>query len=657
MDFFASQDAARKKTKLLILYFALAVVGLILSLYTVFLFVEHWGNKKSSSRRSSVSQVSARNNRAQQDPPFSFWEPQLFLWSSIGTLVSILIGSGYKTMQLSAGGGVVARDLGGRLVDRDSRDPDERKLLNVVEEMSIAAGMPVPDVYLLEGEDGINAFAAGNTPGDAVIGVTSGCMKTLSRDELQGVMAHEFSHILNGDMKLNFRLIGLVHGILIIALIGRLVLRLALETRSNDSKGNGAKMGFVVLGAAVMALGYLGVFFGQLIKAAISRQREYLADASAVQFTRNPEGIAGALKKIGGISGKSYLRSPNAEEASHMMFGASAKSSAFDSHPPLEDRIKRIAPHWDGTFPVVAMAAITSENARPPLPGMPGGLNPMMAAGMGAVLGSPPPLPKTEMNLGQLNSTDLTRAAHLRAAIPAHWKPLLNQSSSAQSMMFALILSQDDDLRESEITTLKGAVDERTLALTLELQPQVAEYSSTLLIAVIDLAIPALRRLSPEEYGRFIRIMDELMASDQKIDLFEFMVQKILRRHLDLWFQKSPPPGIQYTKIEHVLGAVGTLVSTLANVSGDPAGSFAAGAKTLSDHGANISQSDDAGNWDALDQALDQLEKATPLVKKQILFACGQTVMADGELKNEEAELLRAIADTIGCPIPPFVSI
>ena len=301
MDFFESQDAARQKTGRLVLLFVLAVVSIIVSVYLVV---------------SGALFYTAETEEAR------LWHPELFLAVATATVAVVAGGSLYKIAQLRGGGRVVAEALGGRLIPRDATDPQQRKILNVVEEMAIASGVPVPEVFVMEEEPGINAFAAGKTFSDAAIGVSRGAMKLLTRDELQGVIAHEFSHILNGDMKLNLRLIGVLHGILILAIIGRIVLRSAAFSgggRSRDDKGAGAI--FMILGIGLLAIGYIGVFFGHLIKSAISRQREFLADASAVQFTRNPDGIGGALKKIGGLSYGSKLINGRAEEVSHMCFG------------------------------------------------------------------------------------------------------------------------------------------------------------------------------------------------------------------------------------------------------------------------------------------------------------------------------------------------
>src|SRR5471032_3060906 len=310
-----------------------------------------------------------------EQPQFDLWNPQIFLAVALGTIAIILIGSSYKTMALAAGGSAVSEMMGGRLVKPNSTDPDERKLLNVVEEMAIASGVPVPQVYVMDDEDGINAFAAGHKPGDATVTVTRGCMKILSRDELQGVIVHEFSHILNGDMRLNLRLMGTIFGILCLAIIGRILLQTA--------RGGGRSRGqnpLPILGLALLIIGYIGVFFGRLIQAAVSRQREFLADASSVQFTRNPNGITGALKKIGGLGENgSRLAHAHSEEVSHMFF-SNGISEAFigllETHPPLPGRIRVFDPNFDGKFPYVRYDGLDqppeeiSKPKRAPLPNL-----------------------------------------------------------------------------------------------------------------------------------------------------------------------------------------------------------------------------------------------------------------------------------------------
>jgi Zn-dependent protease with chaperone function len=343
--FFDNQDAARRNTARLVFLFALAVVAINGMLYA----------------------LAVALTGAQQDPHtgqvsvvLQWWQPELLATVSLATLAIVAAGSLYKIAQLRGGGAVVAESLGGTLVTADTGDPDERRLLNVVEEMAIASGTPTPPVYLLRDEPGINAFAAGFTPGDAVVGVTSGCVRQLSRDELQGVIAHEFSHVLSGDMRLNIRLMGVIHGILIIGIIGFFLMRSSMFAGHGRRGRDNSAMAMLAAGVGLMIIGFLGTFFGNLLKASVSRQREFLADASAVQFTRNPEGIAGALKKIGGYEGGSILESPNAPESSHLFFSQGLRSGLqmlFSTHPPLDARIRQLDPSWEGEARAVAAGA------------------------------------------------------------------------------------------------------------------------------------------------------------------------------------------------------------------------------------------------------------------------------------------------------------
>ena len=345
MDFFEHQERARRNTGLLVFYFLIAVTLIVVAVYLVILFL--------------IVGVNSRVEGGEPLPIAGYWDPDVFLYSAGATLVVILLGTFYKTLMLSSGGAAVAGMFGGLPIPTDTTEPRLRRLLNVVEEMSLASGVPVPQTFILE-EKGINAFAAGFKPEDAVIAVSRGAVEQLNRAELQGVIAHEFSHILNGDMRTNIRLMGLIHGILLIALIGYFLFRGTIHSGGGRHRSGGDREGggmgalvIILIGLALMAIGYIGVFFGKLIKSAVSRQREFLADASAVQFTRQPEGIAGALKKIGGFVSGSRIRDPHAEEASHFFF-ANALGTAFfqllSTHPPLPERIRRLDPDFDGDF-------------------------------------------------------------------------------------------------------------------------------------------------------------------------------------------------------------------------------------------------------------------------------------------------------------------
>ena len=361
-NFFQQQDAARRKTFQLVVYFVLAILILIALVYGLLLALSYTGHE-----------------------PVSWWQPELLLIAAPGVALVVGGASAFKVAQLASGGQAVALMMGGKEVPGTTADARQKQLLNVVEEMALAAGVPVPPVYVLD-EPGINAFAAGYAPGDAVVAVSEGCLNYLTRDELQGVVAHEFSHILNGDMRLNIRLIGLIFGIMALSIIGRLLM---FTSGGRSSGRQDSRGGLMLVGLGVFVLGLVGAFFGRLIMAAVSRQREYLADASAVQFTRNPGGIAAALKKIGGLADGSRINNPQAAEAGHMFFAnafaGGGLAGLLATHPPLVERIRRLDLQFDGQFPEVRPVGVNRderEGARPGsvppfgmprLPGLPQG--------------------------------------------------------------------------------------------------------------------------------------------------------------------------------------------------------------------------------------------------------------------------------------------
>ena len=643
MDFFQNQEDARRRTRLLVVLFVLSVVAIIILLYIAAGFATEW-------------------------------KGGLLDWKLLGMIAAVSsgtigLGSGFKILQLSSGGSALARDLGGRAVDPDTTHPDERQLLNIVEEMSLASGIPVPAVWVMDDEEGINAFAAGHTPADAVVGVTRGCMKALSRDELQGVIAHEFSHILNGDMRLNLRLIGVVHGLLIMAIVGRILMRFAAELRGGGSREKGMDPRLVLLlgGIVLLALGYLGVFFGNLIKAAISRQREFLADASAVQFTRNPDSIGGALLKIGGYSYGSQLKTPRADEASHLMFSNAMGSSfaaALSTHPPLEERIKAILPHWDGTWPQVSLPGI---EARPNRAGRHETASGLHQESNFARVERPSrrdhvtaAQARTSMErIGRPTLEEADSARRIGAAIAPELHGLLRDSAGAQAAVFAMLLSDDPAARAREEMALSSLADASTLVTVRHVAAAVGDWHSSQLIAMIDLALPALRRLTPAEYGRFSHIISALIAADGQMDLFEFMLQKVVRRHLDLFFRRTAPPQVVVRSLSDAADETSAVLSAFSALSGPPGSApnqaaLAAASEVLRGPGLSLAPIPAAASLERIDAALDRFDRAVPQVKKQLLYACAAAVFADGQVSSHEAELLRAVADTIGCPVPPY---
>ena len=639
MDFFDRQDKARRKTKLLVFYFVVAVCLLILSVYAAVLAIFAGGEAYDSIGEAS----------------FTLWRPELFFFSIIGTLVVVLIGSVSKTLQLSKGGSAVAEMLDGRLINSNATEAGERKLLNVVEEMAIASGIPVPQVYLLEDEAGINAFAAGYSTGDAAIGVTRGSLKMLSRDQLQGVVGHEFSHILNGDMRLNLRLMGLIFGILCLTVVGRVL----LHTR-------GRKNPLPLLGLALIVIGGLGVLFGRLIQAAVSREREFLADAASVQFTRNPDGLAGALKKIGGLSSGSKLESPHAQEASHLFFANGLRSSVIGlmaTHPPLEERIRALDPAFDGEFPTVtpeiaepsqSLQQLTSQP--PPIPPRPALPPPL-----------PPPLPPAIAaqallpDVGKITTRHLQYAADLQHSLPKILESAARDPLGASALTYALLLSPDPSAREKQLAELSTGTSAQVRDETLRLWPDTQGVQVHTKIPLVDLALPALRQLSPDQFQQFRVAIRTLVESDRQIDLFEYMLQKIVLRHLEPNFVSIPKRATQFYDLKPLAADCGVLLSATAYAgqqeTGQAEAAFARGAQLLSRIAKKEIPFYPKVDCDLsqLDSALERLALAVPQIKKNVLNACAETVAADGIMQGREAELLRAIADSLDCPIPPFI--
>jgi Zn-dependent protease with chaperone function len=655
MDFFERQDKARRKTKWLIIYFAMAVIGMTAAIYIAVLLI--------------FSGVQAHHHRFNYDgapTQLSLWNPQILLEVSLATLAIIGIGSGYKTMALAAGGSAVSEMMGGRLLSPSSTDPNERKLLNVVEEMSIASGVPMPHVYVMDEENGINAFAAGHKPGDATITVTSGCMRLLNRDELQGVIGHEFSHILNGDMRLNLRLMGTIFGILCLAIIGRIL----LQTARGGGRGRGQNP-LPILGLVLLIVGYIGVFFGRLIQAAVSRQREFLADASSVQFTRNPAAITGALKKIGGLGENgSRLSHAHSEELSHMFFG-NGVSEAFigllETHPPLVERIRAFDPNFDGKFPYVRYDGgdqTPAEIPRPKRPPMPGAFGTVLG---GAILASgseeKPPVIRVNSvlpNLGNPTPLHLQYAEQLRDSLPDNIKTAAREPLSAVALIYAILLSDDEPLRVTQLAGIGERFAPPVAATTASLYPDVSAAAKHARLPIVNLAIGALRNLTAEQYSRFSNTLEWLVGSDGKVELFEFVLQKIVTHHLAPKFSQNRPAPVQYYTLKPLVPDCVVVLSALANIGSDVPDeiqkAFGAGAPYLrapADVDLQLSPREQCG-VDAVDAALNRLALAVPIIKKNLLEACAQVVGADGVIVESEAELLRAVSDTLDCPMPPL---
>ena len=645
MNFFESQDRVRKHTAQLVFLFTLAVITLIVMINLLVMVVFGYINSEQLQDGGTLLQ--------QMD-----W--QTFAAVSIGVGVVVLAGSLYKIMALSTGGKVVAEALGGQLIPPNTEDINQRKLLNVVEEMAIASGTPAPPVYLLAEEQGINAFAAGFSPRDAVIGVTQGTIDHLSRDQLQGVIAHEFSHIFNGDMRLNIRLMGVLNGILIIGIIGYYVLYSTSFSRRGRGSGKGAG-GILALAIGLMVIGFAGTFFGGLIKAAVSRQREYLADASAVQFTRDPDGIAGALKRIGGFEFGSKVENPGAPEVSHAFFAQGLSGfmqSLSATHPPLAKRILRIDPHWDGKFD------ISDRTESPGDEGETGGKDAMtreqLAKKVATVVTGAAMADVANVidQIGNPKPETINHARSLLAALSTVIKGAAREPYGARAVIYSLVLDTGQGVRGGQLQHLRTYADSDVFVLTEKLLPEMDGLDIKYRLPLVDIAIPALKQLSLDQYRAFRDNLVTLIEMDARVDLLEWSLQKILFSHLDGQFFRLSRAKSRYSHLGQLKQETELILSVLAYAGqqdqNDIEEAFSAAAKTLEISGLQLVEKNKI-SVSGLDHALKKLEMLKPLAKPKFLKACAASIMRDQKILPVEAELLRAFSGVLDCPMPPIV--
>ena len=621
MDFFLQQDQTRARSLYLTFLFALAILFVAVAVYFAVQMAMYLSMDKLNISMNG----------------FTRFDVQMFLLVTIGTLGVIGVGSLVKLLQLKKGGSYVAEHLGGKRVNRLSADKDEKRLLNVVEEMAIASGVPVPQVYLMAEEKGINAFAAGYSSGDAAIAVTRGCLEKLNREQLQGVIAHEFSHVLNGDMRLNIRLIGLLYGIMVIAIVGRGLLR--GSGRSRNNKGGGQTM---LLALALMVIGYVGQLFGRIIQSAVSRQREFLADASAVQFTRNPGGIAGALKIIGGFSKGSRIESSNAHEASHLFF-STAIQSLFATHPPLDERIRRIDSEYSGhvTAPGAGFEEVSGKSFDSSVS--------MMTADSG----------EARQHVGNLTPQHVAYSSQLLSALPGKIRDELDDLLGATAIVCGLLLDRDAKERDRQIKVLNKIAPAEVIRQVLILEKEINKLKPVFYLPVIELVIPTLRCMSPAQVAGLKRYIQALVEVDGKLTLFEFVLEKIVTHQLDLVYNQSKKQTL-VKRFDLLRPQIVTLLSMLAKSGNtDIQGArkaFDAGFEQLRPlSGASRESILEKVSFKDVDAALDGLAQAAPSIKRVIFHACCECVLLDKKVSIPEAELLRATASVMDIPVPPFL--
>ena len=646
MDFFGHQDQARRASKKLVWLFIAAVLCIIALIYFA----------------AKVTLLATNNGQG-----------ELIDWPVLGAvaaLVIVVVGGAmlFKTAQLRSGGSTVAEMLGGRLVEIDTVDPKERMLRNVVEEMAIASGVPVPDIFVMDGEPGINAFAAGWSPADAAIAVTRGSPDAFTRDELQGVIAHEFSHVFHGDMRLNIRLMGVLFGIICITVIGRILTRGAFYGgghRSSNNRRDGAQ-GIVIFGIALVVIGYVGVFFARLIQSAVSRQREYLADASAVQYTRNPRGIGLALAKIGGLTAR--MQNAHTEEASHMLFadGVSRLGGAMATHPPLEQRIERVLPgflrhlHGDGEDAMVHAVnetPIAAQFAGGSIAGLAGGTTPG-----GTTLGSTKPGGTTPSRLlatvGDPQPQHVAAAKHLLDALPLDLAVAAREPSRAPALVYALLLDDDRSARDRQLQLLKDTLggDSPVAHDTQACYREIAALPRTLRLPLLELTMPALRSLTDPVRRQLRACARKLAMADNHLTPFEFALLKSLERHIRTSDEPVQRANSRPLALQQCATEVALVLSAIAH-AGAPDDTdkarhaFARGAQALSLPNATLTEQARA-QPQQLDQAVDQLARMSPFGKRNLITACAEVAASDGHLDADEVDLIRALGELWDCPVP-----
>lgn len=686
MNFFEQQEKSRRKTVFLISYFVIAVLTTAILVYLAV---------------SALVLGTYLNGLV--------WEPNLFYACSGLTCLLILLGSFFKHQSLKRGGRVVAESIGCRLVNPQSKDIAERRAYNVVEEMAIASGMPVPPLYLMEDEDGINAFAAGYSTDDAVVALSQGAVYLLSRDELQGVVAHEFSHILNGDMRLNIRLIAILNGLLMVALSGRMILRprgfsgrryrgwasMSRRAGRRNRRSGGRGAGVLLLGVFLVVLGSAGVFFGKLIKAAVSREREYLADASAVQFTRNPEGISGALKKIGGLTWRSYLSRPNAEELSHLFFARGVKpaflSGWLSTHPPLSDRIKAIDKSFDGKFePLVApkmakevhdyipreeasafglgresvgentkfLQAVKrrAEEAKQEI-----GLSEASFA-FPHICGEQNRVAKKLPDIsGYIDEGSIFNARLLLSEIPPELLARAKEPHGAFALLVALLVDRfNTQTRSQQVSFLAKFLDSRVFSEFRLLNEEVQLLRSELRLPLVDLSLPALKRLSEEQFQHFKDIVDRLIKIDKKCSIFEYAVQAIVLRHLSPTFNPELRfVGLGRLSLKKMGDRAHEFIELICCENQD---SLKVGYLALKELGVPVSSEvkhpSFVGGYLALedmrrfDELLELLVLLSPEAREDLVQVVSLCLTADREFDTDDAELLRVVCELLYCPLP-----
>jgi Zn-dependent protease with chaperone function len=628
MNFFRAQDEARGRTTKLVVLLVLAIVVLTGTLYVLAVFLT--GYHTVPTRSVGVSSLIF--DGAHRD----WFQPKLFCLTTGLALAVILGGSLVRIAELSKGGGAIAVRLGGRLVSGVTKDHAERRYLNVVQEMALAAGLPVPLCFVIYHDNSINAFAAGNSPQDAAVGVTRGALLHLTRDELQGVIAHEFSHIGNGDMKLNLRIIGAIAGLTALAQLGYIFFRLAGSVRGKNSAP--IALGMILTGVVVLLIGSGGIFFAKVIQAAVSREREYLADASAVQFTRNPLGLGSALKKIAGFSGATRAATEAELEAQHLFFASSGGflESMFSTHPPINERIRRIDPAFDGIIPdIVPVPVVVDEPV----------------SGFAPAARMAPPLPAETREIP--TDHQIQDSVGFRGRIPETLRNASDDPVSAMGLVLGLILRRDPALRAAQLEKARGLAGGEVAREAERFEPLLRSLQAGSRVPLLDLSMPALRQLSREQEALFRNAITQI-GYDADDGLIVLLIQASMRRYLS----KEKNPASRAGNLPLACGLVlSAVVRTSSESPEAQARAYGLGAGVLGLPGLSASLLDGAQiDLQKVDDALAVIAGQSVYDRRKFVRACGAAMLNDRKAEEAEIEIVRAVGDSLGISFATGVS-
>ena len=607
MNFFRAQDEARGRTTKLVVLLVLAILVLTGTLYVLAVLGQRY---------------------ALEQGELDWFQPKLFLATSGVALAVILGGSLMRIAELSKGGGAIAIRLGGRLISGVTKDPAERRYLNVVQEMALAAGLPVPLCFVLDHDNSINAFAAGNSPQDAAVGITRGALLNLTRDELQGVIAHEFSHIGNGDMKLNLRIIGAIAGLTALAQLGYIFFRLAGSVRGKNSAP--IALGMILTGVVVLLIGSGGILFAKVIQAAVSREREYLADASAVQFTRNPLGLGSALKKIAGFSGARREASEAELEAQHLFFASSGGflESLFSTHPPINERIRRIDPAFDGIIPDVVPVPVVADEP---------------VSGFAPAARMAPSLPVETRAVP--TDHQIQDSVGFRGRIPDALRTASQDPVSAMGLVLGLILRRDSALRGAQLEKARGLAGGEVVREAERFESLLRALPAGSRLPLLDLSMPALRQLSSEQEALF-RLAIEKVGYDAEDGLIVLLIQASMRRYLS----KEKNPASRDGNLPMACGLVlSAVVRTSSESAEAQARAYGLGAGVLGLPGLSTSLLDGAQiDLQKVDDALGVIAGQSVYDRRKFVRACGAAMLNDSKAEEAEVEIVRAVGDSLG---------